>query len=414
MASTKFFLDLRGKAKDGKGSVLIRLYHNSTTTTFCTGVRVYPENWTGFSVTNVSGYAAINAKLNEQKTQIDKQLAFMSLEPMFNSYTASQLKTQLQNDSNTKVKFHPIKDIVEDYINGGSLAEGTKKIYVLMLGKVTRFSGESFCMEFITLKWLREFDKFLSRTQGANGKAIYLRALRTICNYARHSEIEMPYPFDSFSIKYEETVKRSITVEDLRNLYYFKTTKENEVYRDYFFLMFFLIGINSKDLLLAKKTQLVNGRLEYIRAKTKKKYSVKVEPEAMGLLNKYAGRGDYLLEAMEHCQHYESFRREINEGLQSIGTTVKSIVPVEDDLFAEPIVVNTVKPIIPEITTYYARHTWATFAHKLGISSDIIALALGHSQANRVTFIYIKPDMQKVDEANRKVIDYFFDISKSQ
>ena len=62
---------------------------------------------------------------------------------------------------------------------------------------------------------------------------------------------------------------------------------------------------------------------------------------------------------------------------------------------------------LPELTSYYARHSWATIASKLGIQRDTIAKALGHGE-KRVTDIYIDFDMSKVDEANRKVLDYIF------
>ena len=58
------------------------------------------------------------------------------------------------------------------------------------------------------------------------------------------------------------------------------------------------------------------------------------------------------------------------------------------------------------LTTYYARHTWASIAFNLGIPKDVISLALGHSFGVRVTDTYINADLSRVDEANRRVIDY--------
>jgi len=55
---------------------------------------------------------------------------------------------------------------------------------------------------------------------------------------------------------------------------------------------------------------------------------------------------------------------------------------------------------------YISRHTWATLAHKVDIPKDVISLALGHSFGCDVTDIYIDFDRDKIDEANRKVIDY--------
>ena len=58
------------------------------------------------------------------------------------------------------------------------------------------------------------------------------------------------------------------------------------------------------------------------------------------------------------------------------------------------------------LTTYYARHTWASIAFNIGIQKDVVSLALGHSFGVRVTDTYINADLSRVDEANRRVIDY--------
>ncbi|MDR0437388.1 MAG: hypothetical protein LBH22_03700 [Bacteroidales bacterium] len=74
---------------------------------------------------------------------------------------------------------------------------------------------------------------------------------------------------------------------------------------------------------------------------------------------------------------------------------------------------KTREPLFPDISWYYARHTWATIASKLDISKDIIAAALGHG-ATTTTDIYIDFDQKKVDDANRKVIDYINNYEKSE
>lgn len=62
--------------------------------------------------------------------------------------------------------------------------------------------------------------------------------------------------------------------------------------------------------------------------------------------------------------------------------------------------------MLPGLTTYYARHTWASIAFNLGIQKDVVSLALGHSFGVRVTDTYINADLSRVDEANSRVIDY--------
>lgn len=66
-----------------------------------------------------------------------------------------------------------------------------------------------------------------------------------------------------------------------------------------------------------------------------------------------------------------------------------------------------VNKFLPDnITTYYARHTWATIAAALDVPDDVISQALGHAARNSTTAIYIERSQRKVDEANRRVIDF--------
>ena len=239
-------------------------------------------------------------------------------------------------------------------------------------------------MENINLKWLHQFEMFLAKTQGVNGRAIYLRSLRAVCNYALHTNVISSYPFQNFFIRQEPTRKRSVSVQLFRKFLDYPTSERNAMFRDYFLLMFYLIGINSKDLLLGLKKQIINGRFEYIREKTHKKYSIRIEPEAEELLKRYKGR-NYLLRAMDGCKHYKSFAHEMNDHLKMIGEEVVEMVPDPEDLFGTPRLIKTVKPVIPGISTYFARHCWATFAYEAGVPLDVISQALGHSSGNRTT-----------------------------
>ena len=408
MATTSFFLDTRGKAKDGKGSILILLYHNHSTATIGTKIRISRDYWDGQKIVRHPDAEALNASLQDKKCKIDKSIAILTLDDSFPSLTAAELKKLVLSDAPKIERGHNIEELFKEYIEDGNIKDGTKHIYQMTLKKVKDFGGEGLKIENMNLKWLRSFDCYLAKTQCANGRSMYLRSLRAVFNYARNNEIRCPYPFSYFKIKQEETKKRNIAIEDFRRLYYYETSLTNQYYRDYFFLIFFLIGINIKDLLLAKKSQVVNGRLNYVREKTGKKYSVKIEPEAQKIIDKYRGKGEYLLEAMDHCQHYNSFARQINKALKNIGEKRIEIVDTSDELFGEKSERVVIDSLIPNIGTYYARHTWATLAYEIGISTDIVSQALGHSAANRTTLVYIKFDQEKVDCANRQVIDFLF------
>ena len=65
------------------------------------------------------------------------------------------------------------------------------------------------------------------------------------------------------------------------------------------------------------------------------------------------------------------------------------------------------KKLIPGCSSYYARHSCATIAAEIDIPLDTIANMLGHTDTSRrVTLVYVDFNLAKVDEANRRVIDY--------
>ena len=154
--------------------------------------------------------------------------------------------------------------------------------------------------------------------------------------------------------------------------------------RDFFFLSFFLIGINSKDIVLLRKEDYKDGRIQYTRAKTGKKYNIKVEPEAAALIEHYKSSGDALV-------HFHT-----PEGQKP--TTPRFYYTYEQ-------IAKLSNGVLPIFTPYWARHSWATEAARLGITDSIIAQSLGHSSGFVTTSIYIERDNTLVDKANRQVID---------
>ncbi|MDE6651337.1 MAG: site-specific integrase [Paramuribaculum sp.] len=275
--------------------------------------------------------------------------------------------------------------------------KSTIEVYTHTLKRILSFdlNIEEKNFEDINLRWLTEFDAALADNGNSkNTRGIHLRNIRAVFNNAIDFEITNAYPFRRFKVRPEETRKRSMSVEELRKLFSYPVEPYAQIYQDMFKLIFMLIGINTVDLhRLQEITK--DGRIEYKRAKTGRLYSIKVEPEAFELINKYKGEKGLLCVADRWSDH-RNFRHQLNKALQRIGEVErigrggKKIVTSE----------------FPEVSSYWARHTWATIAYSIGISKDVIAQALGHSDGHSTTNIYIKEDVSKVDEANRRVLDW--------
>ena len=143
-----------------------------------------------------------------------------------------------------------------------------------------------------------------------------------------------------------------------------------------------LLGINTIDLCSLLRGDLIGDRIEFSRAKTHRLYSIKVEPEAEEIIKRY--RGDsLLLNFADGLKNYRMYYNRLSIALREIGDSLK----------------------LPGLSSYWARHSWATIAAGLDIPRDTIAHALGHG-GNTVTDIYIDFDQAKVDQANRRVLDW--------
>lgn len=270
---------------------------------------------------------------------------------------------------------------------------GTIRCYTVTRNKILEFDPDC-TFETMDRKWLASFEKWMAQTLKINAYAIHLRNIRAVFNYAIDEEATTLYPFRKYHIKKEETKKRSLTVDQLRMLINYECDEYQVKYRDLFMLDFYLIGMNIGNLLLLTENNVVNGRIEYYRNKTNKLISIEIPVEAKEIIDKYKGK-EYLLDVMDVYSDYRYFVKRMNTALKQIGETTRSGLGGKKDR----------KPLFPELSSYWARHTWATLAAELDIPKETISAALSHS-TDDTTSIYIRFNRRKIDEANRKVIDY--------
>lgn len=258
----------------------------------------------------------------------------------------------------------------------------------------------SLTLQEVTPSWISDLDTYLSRSMGVNTRAIHLRNLRAVIKDAIKNDADVKDPFLKFDIRREDTRHRALTPEQFKNLFTYpipKQEKELHEYRDIALLIFLLIGINVADLYDA--TAITNGRLEYDRRKTHRHYSIKIEPEAAAILKKYRGK-HHLLRYADTNKSHMSLTKKLDRSLKRIGPV--TYIP-SNTRNHQPF--KRWNGLFPQISVYWLRHTWATFAAKLGIPKDTIALCLGHGKKT-VTDIYIDYDQSIIDDANRKVINY--------
>lgn len=390
MSSCKLFLDTRSVKKNGKSPVKLAIRYNKNSLYLPMGFDLSPDQWDGERVINHPLKGKLNSILTEKRAKTE--LAIVELEAMgeLSTMPPKQLKSVLTGSryvDESKLLLPAIRRYAAcSTPQTGSLYEATARRIEALFE-----DAESLTFEDITARWLEEFDARMAITAPKqNARSIHLRNLRAVFNRAIDDEDTANYPFRKFKIKHEATRKRAMSVADLRELMTMEVETYAERYRDAFVLSFMLIGINMTDLL--NLTEVRDGRVEYKRAKTHRLYSVKVEPEAAALIERWRGK-DRLLD-FGIAGSPRDFTRHADRALKKLGTTCTGKQGRRVGV-----------PRFPELTTYWARHTWATMAAELDIPKDTIAAALGHG-GNTVTDIYIDFNAKKVDEANRLVLDY--------
>lgn len=375
-------------------SLKIAVNHRSGAGFILLNIQILPTQWDKKDAKIIAHpqKEMLNRVIQTKLGAVNSILLEMSAREQISGMTATELcnsiKAQLQPETEI-IKKKPKEDpntFLKWFDRFMNRKQGrTKSIYEATRRRLIAWLSEEKLakvkFEDIKVMWLEEFEDFLSQTAGANANAIHFRNIRTVVNYAIDKEVTTQYAFRRFKIKTEKTRKRNFDINTLQRIFNHTCAEEwQQKYLDFFKLSFMLIGINVVDLCRLKKIS--QGRIEYNRAKTHRPYSINVEKEARAIIDRYAGK-ENLVNFAENYENYRHFYNNLCKGLKAI----KEQLGIE------------------ELTTYWARHSWATIAKKLRISKDVIAQALGHG-GNTVTDIYIEEDTQAMDEANRKVLDY--------
>lgn len=396
MAKIKIYLETRRiSVKSGEAPLNFAVSHRTKTAYIPLNITLAPKYWDA-QKRIVVGHPR-KKHLNDlvRSMTLEIMVALQEVEKKFdiNSMDVKELRDRIVEYKNpNRIKLDDEKSLSNLFGNFVSTKSGrTKELYETTWRKIKAFEGkraETLRCEEINVDWLNRFNVFLSASApSANARAIHMRNLRAVFNYAIDNEITDNYPFRRFKIKQEATRKRNFDAETLRAIFNADNLEPwMEKYRDLFKLSFMLIGINFVDLCNLQEVR--NGRINYIRAKTKKLYSIKLEPEIEELIARYKGE-KCLLNYLDSYKSYRHFYNNTCKGLRAIKERVNEQPGVEIDT----------------LTTYWARHSWATIAAYLDIPKETIAAALGHSDRS-VTDIYIEFDKRKVDVANRRVLNF--------
>ena len=252
---------------------------------------------------------------------------------------------------------------------------------------------------------LKAYEEWLMIRQKRKPNTVsgYMRSLRAVYNRWMPPGTwgHNPRLFSGVNTQVVSQTKRALTESQMEKLLkadaYGQTdtlTEEEQTVFAYFLLMFFFRGMPFIDLAHLRKCDMRGGYIVYRRHKTGKQLTVKIDTSALRLIQKYRDRDPdnvYLFPILNVAVQ-DRWKRYLcyQDALRRFNRTLKCVM----------------RCLLPGIavSSYTARHTWATIAYHLGHPIGIISQSLGHSSI-RVTETYLKPfENARVDELNRLLI----------
>ena len=280
---------------------------------------------------------------------------------------------------------------------------GTAHVYRSSLNAIIAYRGKrDFVFSEVTSEWLKGFEVHLrSRGCSWNTVSTYLRTFRAVYNRAVNLRKApyVPYLFRSVYTGTRADHKRALSDDDVRKVFVdLRGTGISLPVRqaqELFILMFLLRGMPFVDLAYLRKSDLRDNMITYRRRKTGRSLSVTLPPEAMILIKKYMNRDSsspYLFSFLKSCEGTKEAYREYQLALRSFNQQL--------------MLLGELLGLGDKLSSYTARHTWATTAYYCEIHPGIISEAMGHSSIT-VTETYLKPfRSKKIDEANKQVINF--------
>jgi len=344
------------------------------------------------------------AKFLIQKKKLEASRLVLQLENEDKSLSAGEIRGKLRRAKSSAVTLYTYFDAVVDrlrktgQIKTAEVYKDTKR----NLEQFTRKGDKQFSEVDVT--FLLQFEDHLKRAgKGPNTIYIYLRTLRALINRAIKEEVcpEKYYAFKKFSLgKYAniKTAKRALSKEDIDKIRDCSLSKHKELTdaKNIFLFSYYCRGMNFADMASLTWKDIAGERLEYVRQKTGERFSIGLLPPALDILTYYKkankhNKGGYVFPILNetHATPTAIYNRKVKM-LRKINGELKQLAAHCG--------------IEAELTTYVARHSFATILKRQGVNTSLISEMLGHD-SEKTTQVYLDSFESKVlDEVSKGLL----------
>jgi integrase len=369
-----YYIDDRRAIVEGTYPIKIRLTYNRVRKYYSTGKNLSVEDWK--KMPNAKSKSLINIRFDIQNSFNKVKTAVQELE-MGNGFSFDALNSLLNkcvSDTLNASFANKINELLENNQIGSYI------YYKDVLNSIEKFAGKNIQTMIVTVEWLNKYEKYmlnLGRSYTTIG--MYCRAIRCIINQARKAGIikENQYPFGSgrYKIPTGQGRKLALTLQQIRAIVtYSNGTEATKRYRDMWFFSYLCNGINFADMLTLKYSNIRNGEICFLRAKTARTSKIKKEvcaiitPEIQTIIDCWGTKpqlsNNYIFPyltgketPLEEKTVIRNVTRLCNKRLKQIGKAVG----------------------IEGISTYTARHSYATVLKRSGANIAYISESLGHN-----------------------------------
>jgi site-specific recombinase XerD len=243
----------------------------------------------------------------------------------------------------------------------------------------------------------------LGKNVSENSISVYFRTLRSLFNKAIQEKLIKieKYPFNVYKISKlsVKTKKRAISMESIQKISNldFEIDSLDWHSKNYFLFSFYTMGTNIVDIAHLTKANIEDGRLKYKRMKTGNEYNIKLLAPALEILDYYLKhpKSNYIFPMLNNTIHISptQIHNRVKKVTKQINASLKSI--------------GVLCEIEIKLTTYVARHSFATVLKRNGVSTSIISEAMKHD-TEKTTQIYLDSfENSVIDDANETLLNSF-------
>ena len=391
---------VRGK----EGTIYYQIIRGRVVRQLKTNYRIYAEEWNENRATVILcgcnneryGYLLLlRGRINRDIRRLEK-ISVSLVNTSRNSYTADDIIQKFQDTVTDDSFFSFMKEVIVQLkrLNRDRTAE----TYTATLSSFLRFQNrKDVLMEEMTSDLMQEYEAYLKASGIVmNTISFYMRILRAVYNRAVEKGIvEQRNPFRHVYTGIDKTVKRALALKEIRKIKELDLTfyPALDFARDMFLFSFYTRGMSFVDMAYLQKSDLKNGVLVYRRRKTGQQLSVKWEECMQAIVDKYKVRvmpdWPYLLpiitvmDAKKVRKQYKNSLYAVNLNLKRVAARIGLSIP---------------------LTTYVARHSWASIARNKNIPLAVISEAMGHD-SELTTQIYLASlECSVSDKANTLIL----------